>query len=144
MTHERPQGESLTQLNSRLIAQYRAAGGKLTGEMEGASILLLTTRGARSGRDHTVPLGYLRDGDRLVVFASNVGGPKNPDWFNNLTTFDAATIELGTETFQAKALIATGAERNNLFAEQCRRAPRFAEYQAGTEREIPVVILTRM
>jgi deazaflavin-dependent oxidoreductase (nitroreductase family) len=144
MTAFRPEGESMSQWNRQLIAQYRADGGRLSGEMEGAAILLLTTKGAKSGRPHIVPVTFLRDGKRLVVFASNAGGRKNPDWFNNLTACDTATVELGAETFQVRASFATGEERDRLYTEQCRSAPRFAVYQASTERKIPVVILTRI
>jgi deazaflavin-dependent oxidoreductase (nitroreductase family) len=144
VTTDTPQGDDLAQWNRRLIEQYRAGNGRLTGEMKGAAILLLTTVGARTGRPHTVPVTYLRDGERLVVFASNAGGQRNPDWFNNLAANDTATIELEAETFQAKASVATGEERDRLFAEQCRRAPRFADYQTNTERVIPAVVLTRL
>src|ERR671927_20150 len=101
--------------NRSLIAEYRATGGQVTGQFAGAPLLLLTTTGARSGQPRTTPLAYTVDGDRLVVIASKGGAPTHPDWYHNLRAQPEVTVELGTETFPARATIPQGAERQRLF-----------------------------
>ncbi|MFD7321768.1 nitroreductase/quinone reductase family protein [Streptomyces sp. NPDC059875] len=139
----------MSDFNQQVIEEFRANGGKVGGMFEGASLLLLTTTGARSGRPHTNPAVYVRDGARLLIFASNAGGPKHPAWFHNLRADAHVTVERGTpdgtvERFSATAEVVEGAERDRLFGEQCDRDPAFAAYQAGTERVIPVVALHRI
>lgn len=135
--------------NQQVIAEFRANGGRVGGMFEGAALLLLTTTGARSGRAHTNPAVYVRDGARLLVFASNAGGPKHPAWFHNLSADPHVTVELGTpegtvERFAATAAVTEGQERDRLYAEQAHRDPGFAAYQAATDRIIPVVALHRV
>ncbi|MEX0172692.1 nitroreductase/quinone reductase family protein [Streptomyces sp. LMG1-1-1.1] len=134
--------------NQQVIEEFRANGGRVGGMFEGASLLLLTTTGARSGRAHTTPAVFVRDGARLLVYASNAGEPHHPAWFHNLRADSRVTVELGTpegsvERFAATAVVTQGAERDRLFAEQSARDPGFAAYQAGTDRIIPVVALHR-
>ncbi|MHA4779469.1 nitroreductase family deazaflavin-dependent oxidoreductase [Streptomyces sp. MSC1_001] len=135
--------------NQQVIEEFRANGGRVGGMFEGASLLLLTTTGARSGRARTNPAVYVRDGARLLVFASNAGGPKHPAWFHNLSADPHVTVELGTpegtvERFAATAVVTEGAERDRLYAGQADRDPGFAAYQAATDRLIPVVALHRV
>jgi len=130
--------------NNAVIAEFRANAGKVGGQFEGAPVLLLTTTGAKSGLPRTNPLMYLDDGDRLLVFASKGGAPEDPDWYRNLFANPEATVEVGTETFAAKAVVITGAERDRLYARQAERYPQFAEYQAKAARTIPVVALDRL
>ncbi|MEU7294867.1 nitroreductase/quinone reductase family protein [Streptomyces exfoliatus] len=135
--------------NQQVIEEFRANGGRVGGMFEGAALLLLTTTGARSGRAHTNPAVYVRDGARLLVFASNAGGPKHPAWFHNLSADPYVTVELGTaegtvERFGATAVVTEGQERDRLYAEQADRDPGFAAYQAATDRTIPVVALHRV
>ncbi len=133
------------QMNERVIAEYRATGGTVTGRLAGRPLLLLTTTGARSGRPFTTPLNYSPDGDRLVLIASKGGSPTHPDWYHNLVANPEVTIELGTETFQARASTAREPERTRLFDGQVAIMPFFEEYrQQVTAREIPVVILERL
>lgn len=139
----------MSDLNLQVIAEFRANGGRVGGMFEGAALLLLTTTGARSGRAHTNPAVYVRDGARLLVFASNAGGPKHPAWFHNLSADPFVTVELGTpegtvERFAATAVVTEGEERDRLYAEQADRDPGFAAYQAATDRIIPVVALHRV
>ncbi|MFF9852347.1 nitroreductase/quinone reductase family protein [Streptomyces litmocidini] len=139
----------MSDFNEQVIEEFRANGGRVDGMFEGASLLLLTTTGARSGRPHTNPAVYVRDGARLLVFASNAGGPKHPAWFHNLRADAHVTVELGTpgrtvELFAAMAVVTEGEERDRLYAEQSARDPAFAAYQAGTDRVIPVVALHRV
>jgi deazaflavin-dependent oxidoreductase (nitroreductase family) len=131
----------INDFNSRIINEFRASGGKLGGPFEGAPMVLLTTTGARSGRQRTTPLAYLPDGDRIVVFASKAGAPTNPDWYHNLRAHPDVTVEVGDETRQMRAVELTGAERERLFDEQKRRIPGFADYEQKTSRVIPVIAL---
>ncbi|MFE5793407.1 nitroreductase/quinone reductase family protein [Streptomyces sp. NPDC056503] len=138
----------MSAFNQQVIEEFRGNGGRVGGMFEGADLLLLTTRGARSGREHTTPVVYVRDGARLLVFASNGGAPRHPAWFHNVRAEPRVTVELGTpdgtvDRFEAEAVAAEGVERDRLYAEQARRDPAFAAYQAGTTRPIPVVALRR-
>jgi deazaflavin-dependent oxidoreductase (nitroreductase family) len=132
----------VNEYNRRVIEEFRANGGRVGGAYLGTPLLLLTTTGARSGRPHTTPLVYLVDDDGLVVFGTKGGAPTNPDWYYNLRADPIATVEVGTETFEARARITAGDERARLFARQAERRPQLAEYQARTSREIPAVVLT--
>jgi deazaflavin-dependent oxidoreductase (nitroreductase family) len=129
--------------NTQVIEQFRANGGKVGGQFEGAPLLLLTTTGAKSGKRRVHPMMYLPEGDRLFVFASKAGAPANPDWYHNLVAHPDASVEVGPDSYDVTATVLEGAERDRVFAEQARRYPGFAEYQAGTERTIPVVALVR-
>lgn len=127
--------------NASVIEEFRANAGKVGGPFEGAPLLLLSTTGAKSGRTRINPLMYLPDGDRFVVIASKGGAPTDPDWFFNVTANPEASIEVGTETIPVRAVVAEGAERDRLYDEQASRYPQFREYQDGTDRLIPVVVL---
>jgi deazaflavin-dependent oxidoreductase (nitroreductase family) len=127
--------------NQSIIDEFRANGGKVGGPFEGAPMLLLTTTGAKSGQRRTIPVVYLADGDRYVVFASKAGAPTNPDWYHNLVANPAVTVEVGSERVDADAVVLTGDERDQLFATQAERMPGFKDYQAKTTRVIPVVAL---
>ena len=128
--------------NDRIIEEFRANGGRVGG-WEGTPLLLLTTTGARSGRARTNPLTYLRDGDRIAIFASKGGAPTHPDWYYNVRANPRVHVELGDEAFDADARIATGEERDRIWEEQKRRNRAFAEYEQKSGREIPVVVLSR-
>ena len=134
----------MTDWNGQIIEEFRANEGRVGGRFEGRPLLLLHTVGARSGAERINPVMYLRDGDRLVVFASKGGASTNPDWYHNVQAHPDASVEIGTERFPVRARIAEGEERDALFAEQARRYPIFATYQAGVDRTIPVVVLERV
>jgi deazaflavin-dependent oxidoreductase (nitroreductase family) len=127
--------------NSKIIEEFRSNEGQVGGQFKGAPLLLLTTRGRKSGVARTNPMMYLADGGRMMVFASKAGAPTHPDWYLNLLANPEVTVEVGTTTFTATATELTGAERDRIYAEQARRYPGFAEYQAKTDRVIPVVEL---
>jgi deazaflavin-dependent oxidoreductase (nitroreductase family) len=129
--------------NASVIAEFRAHGGRVGGPFEGAPLLLLTSTGAKSGEERTTPVMYLPDGERMVIFASKAGAPTNPAWYHNLVANPTATVELGTESFQARARIASGGERAELYNRQAELRPQFADYAEKTTREIPVVVLER-
>jgi deazaflavin-dependent oxidoreductase (nitroreductase family) len=127
--------------NAKTIEEFRANGGKVGGNFEGAPLLLLHTTGARTGQERVNPVMYQQVGDDLAVFASKAGAPTNPDWFHNLRAHPEARVEVGTETRNVRARVADGDERTRIWETQKERYPGFADYEAGTDREIPVVIL---
>lgn len=131
--------------NAKIMAEFRAGRGKVGGVFAGVPLLLLTTVGARSGRVSTTPLGYLPDGDRRIIFATNGGQARNPAWYHNLVAQPRVTIEVGTDTGTEQrvctATVLTGAERDALWNEQESRAPVFVEYKNKTDRVIPVIAL---
>jgi len=129
--------------NRQIMEEFHAHAGKVGGPFEGVPLLLLTTIGSRSGQRRTSPVGYVPDGDRLIIFATRGGLPTNPDWYYNLLAHPEVTIEVGTETFEVTAVVITGEERDRLYTRQVERAPVFAEYQAKTTRKIPVIALHR-
>jgi deazaflavin-dependent oxidoreductase (nitroreductase family) len=128
--------------NATIIAEFRANAGRVGGRFEGATLLLLHHEGAKSGHQYVNPVVYLPDGERYVIFASKAGAPTNPGWYHNLIAHPEVTIEVGTGTIEATASVAEGSERDRLYERQVGVMPRFAEYQATTERQIPVVVLT--
>ena len=128
--------------NQRVIEEFRANAGVVQGDFAGVPLLLLTTRGARSGLPRTMPMTYLRDGDRFVVFAANGGRPQHPGWYHNLRAEPAATVEIGTETLPVTAALTEGADRERLWQQQLRHTPYFADFQDRAGRSIPVVALT--
>ncbi len=127
--------------NRKVIEEFRANQGRVGGPFAGAPVLLLHTWGRKTGAERVTPMMYLAEGDRTFVFASKAGAPVNPDWYLNLVANPKVTVELGTRTFPATAVPVTGPERETIYAEQARRYPGFAEYQAKTDRVIPVVEL---
>jgi deazaflavin-dependent oxidoreductase (nitroreductase family) len=129
--------------NASVIAEFRAHGGRVGGPFEGAPLLLLTSTGAKSGEERTTPVMFLPDGERMVIFASKAGAPTNPAWYHNLVANPTATVEVGTESFQAQARVASGEERAELYNRQAELRPQFADYAEKTTREIPVVVLER-
>ena len=132
-----------TDWNRQIIEEFRANGGKVGGMWEGRPLLLLTTTGAKSGQRRTNPMMYLRDGDRLLVFASKGGAPTNPDWYHNLLVHPQVTVEVGTETYEATATPVTGEEHDRIYARWAEMYPQFGEYQRKTTRKIPVIALQR-
>ena len=129
--------------NRQVIEEFRANEGKVGGPFEGAPLLLLTTTGAKSGKQRINPLAYHTDGERLVVIATKNGAPTHPDWYHNLVAHPDVSVEVGTESFEARATVVEGAERDELYAKRVAVMPNFAKYQAMTTRTIPVVVLTR-
>ena len=134
----------MSDFNSSIIEEFRASGGKVSGQFEGAPLLLLTSTGAKSGATRVNPMMYLDDGKRLYVFASKGGAPTNPDWYHNLVARPHATVEVGEDRFEVAATVLAGAERDEIFQRQASLYPGFAEYQAMTSRTIPVIALERV
>ncbi|MGW5293266.1 nitroreductase/quinone reductase family protein [Streptomyces bacillaris] len=124
-----------------VIDEFRANAGRVGGPFASSDLLLLTTTGARTGRPHTTPLGHVRDGERLLVVGSNLGAPHHPDWYHNLLAHPSVHVELGDQEFETIAVPAEGSRRDELFARVVAEAPGYAEYQAATDRTLPVVVL---
>ena len=119
-----------------------ASGGKIAGSMGGQKLLLLTTKGNKTGKPRTVPVMCFEDEGRPVVIASSAGSPTHPAWFKNLERDPNVTVELGGRRFAARAEVVTGEHRARIWREVVRLQPRFAGYEQKTQgREIPVVIL---
>ena len=135
---------AINDFNRSLIDEFRAHDGKVNGPFEHAPLVLLTTTGAKSGREYTTPLVYKRDGDRLLVFGSKGGAPTHPAWFHNLVANPKVLVELPGERYEARAVVLDGEERDRLFDEQKAAMPAFADYERKTERKIPVIALERM
>ena len=134
--------DALVRAMGRLnIALYRRTGGRLFGRVGRAPILLLTTRGRRSGASRTAPLLYLRDGERLAVVASFGGHPSHPAWYLNLAANPEVEVEIDRERFAARARTATTEERDRLWPMLVEMYGPYASYQRKTSREIPVVLL---
>ncbi|MCH6169281.1 nitroreductase family deazaflavin-dependent oxidoreductase [Pseudonocardia alaniniphila] len=130
------------EINPPVIATFRANHGQVGGPFVASPILLLHTVGARTGQPRINPLTYLPDGDRFVVFASDQGASRHPDWFHNIVAGPAVQVEVGDQILAAIATVAEEPERSELYARQVAALPRFGEYQERTSRTIPVVILT--
>ena len=111
--------------------------------VEGAPLLLLHSRGAKTGRERVHPLMYAQDGDDIAVFASKAGADSNPDWYHNLLANPQASIEIGDDRYDVEARPADAAERKRLWERQKATNPQFAEYERNTSRTIPVIILHR-
>jgi deazaflavin-dependent oxidoreductase (nitroreductase family) len=125
------------------VRAFRETDGKRGYHWRGTTILLLTTTGRVSGEPRTMPLIHRTDGDRWVVVASKGGAPANPSWFENLRAQPDAEIELPGERIAVRAEAAEGAERERLWKLMTEVWPAYDDYQARTEREIPVVVLSR-
>ncbi len=134
----------MNDFNQKIIEEFRANGGVVGGNFAGATLVLLTTTGARTGKRTTSPTMYLKDGDRYIIIASNGGGDRHPAWYHNLLATPQATAEIGTETFEVKASVIEGEERDELYARVVEIAPAFAQYEAMTTRRIPVLALHRV
>jgi deazaflavin-dependent oxidoreductase (nitroreductase family) len=134
----------MSDYNAAIIEEFRANAGKVGGPFSGAPMLLLHTTGARSGKEHVNPLVYQAVGEDIAIFGSKAGAPTHPDWFHNLLANADVTVELGTDTVQARARVAEGDERDRIFARQKEIMPGFADYETRTTRVIPVVILERV
>ena len=134
---------SWNEWNQKIIEEFRANHGRVGGQFQGANLLLLTTTGAKSGQLRTNPVAYFADAGHIYIIASKAGAPSNPDWYYNLLAHPDVTVEMGTETFKATAVVLERGERDSVFAKVAKIAPGFGEYQTKTSRVIPVVELVR-
>lgn len=134
----------MNEFNENVIKEFRANGGVCGGPFEGAPMILVHHKGAKSGTERVTPLVYQADGDDWVIFASKAGAPSHPHWYHNLLANPATTIEVGTETFEVTTTEAEGDQRSRLWETQKTNSPQFAEYEekAG-DRQIPVLVFAR-
>src|SRR5881227_3809015 len=128
--------------NAKVIDEFRASERRVGGIWEGTPLLLLHHTGAKSGVSRVNPVGYLADAPRYLVFASNGGAPRNPDWYHNLKAHPNTKIEVGSETIDVFAEEAAGEERKRLFARGAERFPYLAKHARKTDRVVPVIVLT--
>jgi len=129
--------------NASIIEEFRANGGKVGGPFQGATLLLLHTRGAKTGAERVHPLVYQAKGEDVVVFGSYAGAPSHPAWFHNVVANPEVQAEIGSETVPMRARVTEGAERDELWERQKELVPGFADYERKTSRQIPVIVLER-
>jgi deazaflavin-dependent oxidoreductase (nitroreductase family) len=134
-----PTDEEFLSYNQDVIREFRATGGVVA--QLGYPILLLTTTGARTGRQMTVPLGFSVDRGQVFVVASKGGAPAHPAWFLNLRANPSVTVELGPNRYEARAVVAAGEERDRLYAILSADAPTLRDHEQKTTRQFPVVVL---
>jgi deazaflavin-dependent oxidoreductase (nitroreductase family) len=144
---EIPDTETLKNFNKNIVDEFRANDGKVTGEFANANLLLLTTTGAKSGKERISPLAYFRIDGKLIIIGSFAGAPVNPAWVHNLRANPQAHVEVGLDSgidaFDVTARELPVTEREELFPKVTAAAPGFAEYQSKTSRVIPLFELQR-
>ena len=133
-----------TLLGDEHVRRYRETGGVEGHDWKGTQTLLLTTTGRRSGEPRTTPLIYGCDGDSVVIVASKGGAPDDPGWYRNLRANPEPELQIRADVFRARARDAEGEERERLWLLMAEIWPAYDEYQAKTERQIPVVMLERV
>jgi deazaflavin-dependent oxidoreductase (nitroreductase family) len=131
----------MNDFNAQVIDEFRTNGGSAGGIFEGKPLVLVHNVGAKSGKEYVTPLVYLGDDGRIFIFASKGGAPNHPGWFHNLKANPEVSIEIGNDTREVVAVEVTGDERERIYAIQKEQQPQFAEYEAATDRKIPVIEL---
>jgi len=127
-----------------LKADIRANGRPTSGYFEGQPLMILTSKGARSGQDREAVLSVSRTGERYVIVASKSGAPTHPEWYHNLLANPEAKVEVDGESFRARATEVVGDERDRLYEQHAQVNPQFREYPTKTDRVIPVFVLERL
>jgi deazaflavin-dependent oxidoreductase (nitroreductase family) len=131
--------------NRTLIEHLRSNGGKAPdGPFKDRTLVILTSKGAKSGAVHESPIVYSRDGDKYVIVASKGGAPTNPSWYHNLKAHPEVTVEIGGEKFKARAREAGEDEYERLYQNHAAQMPAFNEYRQKTTRHIPLMVLERI
>jgi len=133
----------MSDMNQKIIDEFRANDGKVGGFFADNTLLLLHTIGAKSGKERINPLATFEDGDRLVVVASKGGAPSHPDWYFNVLADPVVSVEYGTESFKASADTTSEPERTRLYEKMENEMASFKEYKEKAGRVIPVVTLSR-
>ena len=128
--------------NKKVIEEFRANEGRVGGNFEGKTLLLLHTKGAKSQQERINPVACIKDGDRLAVIASKGGALTHPDWYYNIVANPQVTVEVGAENFQALASVAEEPERTRLYNQMVEVMPGFDDYRRNTTRVIPVIVPT--
>jgi deazaflavin-dependent oxidoreductase (nitroreductase family) len=136
--------DATTLYGAEHVRRYRETGGEVGHDWkEGSTILLLTTKGRKTGKETTTPLIYAQDGDRYVIVASKGGAPEHPGWYRNIEKDPNVELQVKDEVFPAKASTAAGEERERLWRLANQVWPHYDEYAQKTDRQIPVVVLER-
>jgi proline iminopeptidase len=126
------------------VRRYRETGGEVGHKWKkGSKILLLTTKGRKTGEPRTTPLIYENADDKYVIVASKGGAPEHPGWYRNLSKNPEVELQVKDEVFPARARTAEGEEREQLWKLAAQQWPDYDAYQTRTDREIPVVVLER-
>lgn len=136
--------DGIREFNSRVIAEFRANGGRVGAPFDGAALLLLTSTGAKSGQPRLAPLVYHRVDDMMLIVGSKAGADTNPDWVHNLRAHPRAHVEVGSEAYDVVARELPLEERNAVYPKIVAVAPGFGEYQEKTTRVIPLFELRRI
>ncbi len=126
--------------NKQVIEEFRANGGKVEGW---GPLILLTTTGAKTGQERIIPLMLVPYKNGVLAVASKGGAPKNPEWFTNVLAHPDVKVEVGTETYETKARVLHGSEREQAFKKAIEVFPNYEKYQETAPREIPVIMLER-
>jgi deazaflavin-dependent oxidoreductase (nitroreductase family) len=135
--------ETPAEHDAKIIAEFRASGGRVGGVWEGTPLLLLHHSGATSGVSRVNPLAYLPDGPRYLIWASNGGAASHPGWYHNLKAHPSTRIEVGGEALDVVAEEAAGAQRERLWAGAVERYPQLIEVaRKAADRVIPLTVLT--
>jgi deazaflavin-dependent oxidoreductase (nitroreductase family) len=140
---ETPDVEALKGFNASVVEEFRVNGGKVGGNFAGAAMVLLTTTGAKSGKQRLTPLVYQTVDDTMIIIGSYRGADIDPAWVHNLRAHPRAHVEVGTESYDVTARELPPAQRDPAWVQIVAAAPRFGEYQAETSRVIPLFELSR-
>ncbi|HKP43604.1 nitroreductase family deazaflavin-dependent oxidoreductase [Mycobacterium sp.] len=138
-----PDPEGMRTFNAKIAEEFRANDGKVGGPFEGATLLLLTTTGAKSGQPRLAPLAYLTIDGKMIIIGSKAGADTNPDWVHNLRANPRAHIEVGTDAYDVVAHELPREERDEMYPKVVALAPGFGDYQAKTSRVIPLFELQK-
>ncbi|HYZ69977.1 MAG TPA: nitroreductase family deazaflavin-dependent oxidoreductase [Mycobacterium sp.] len=139
-----PDAETMKAFNNSIVEEFRSNGGKVGGPFEGATLLLLTSTGAKSGQPRLAPLAYLTIDQKMIIIGSKAGADTNPDWVHNLRANPRAHVEVGTDAYDVIARELPAEERDETYPKVVALAPGFGEYQAKTSRIIPLFELQRV
>jgi deazaflavin-dependent oxidoreductase (nitroreductase family) len=135
--------DAVSAFNKNIIEEFRANGGKVSGQFAGADLLLLTTTGAMSGQQRLAPLAFFTIDGKLIIIGSKAGADTNPDWVHNLRANPRAHIEVGVDAYDVTSRELSPAERDEIFDKVVAAAPGFGEYQSKTSRVIPLFELQK-
>jgi len=123
------------------VRKYEETGGKIGHDWNNTSVLILHSKGRKSGKTRKNPLIYGRDGDDYVLVASKGGAPQNPGWYENLRAHPDVAIQVRDKVIPVTARTGTAADKQRVWPMMVAQWPGYADYQAGTKRDIPVVLL---
>jgi len=140
---EVPDVETMKAFNTNIVDEFRTNGGKVGGPFEGATLLLLTSTGAKSGQPRLAPLAYLTIEGKMIIIGSKAGADTNPDWVHNLRANPRAHVEVGTDAYDVVARELPREERDEMYPKVVELAPGFGDYQSKTSRVIPLFELQR-